>query len=380
MADPFVRVWALSGEFEIPRVFDKYEVIGVLGRGSTSTVLLIRQTKTNEEFACKVVSRSDLSDYDALRRFEQEVRVLEQVNHPGVVRLIEVIFTTDNIFVIMEYCSGGDLWSYIAKLVRLDLIQFRPLFARIVAGLLYLHEHGIAHRDIKPENILLDSDLNPKIADFGLCHISDGHSLTTRCGTAQFVAPEILKGHEYNAMSVDVWSLGVVLYTLTTGSLPWNHLTIPEVFGDIISGKFEPPPRTSPELQSLILGMMCLDPQQRLTLHEVAQHPWLEATINRYHQETAKINRSSSESLFLPLGLQRSRRFKKLSLGLTQGVPGPLIVPTQEKEKEKEHEPDRGKEQRIKQLFKFGPARLALMTRSTDPGLFRSQRMRRDSW
>jgi serine/threonine protein kinase len=269
-----------SGEQEIPRFFDKYEVLRFLGFGGSSITVLVRDQVRKTEFACKVVSRKFLCETGTFPRFEQEVRLMEQLHHANIVRLIEVVFDPIYIYVIMEHCRHGDLCQLIEETGALHGPLLRMMFGRIVAGVTYLHEKGIAHRDLKPDNILLDEDRTPKISDFGLCHIiPETGLLSTQCGTPYYAAPEILLHQNYDGQAVDVWSLGVVLCTMVAGALPWPTLEMPAVFQCIIEGKYELPMPCSTLLAGLVRGMLQVDPSQRMTLKQVADHPWLKAFV-----------------------------------------------------------------------------------------------------
>jgi serine/threonine protein kinase len=265
-----------SGTLEVPRFFGKYEIIRKIGTGSSSVVVQVRIAGTDHEFACKIVSRALLLENNMFQRFEQELRVHEQLHHPNVVAIVDVVFDPNYIYVIEEYCVGGDLWQNLESKGRMSEKVAQGLFSQILDGVAYLHEHGIVHRDLKPENILLDADLNPKISDLGLCHVvRSGNLLKTPCGTPIYVAPEMLLGTGYDGRASDVWSLGVMLYIMTVGFLPWNQIQMPALFEQILQGRYQVPFYLSAALQSLLNRMMSLDPALRPTVKQIASDPWV---------------------------------------------------------------------------------------------------------
>jgi serine/threonine protein kinase len=208
--------------------------------------------------------------------FEREVRVQQNINHPNLVRVLDVVYHPDLIFLIMEYCPNGDLCQYIADRLRLDEVESRRIFVQLVDALVYLHARSIAHRDLKPNNILMDQFSNPKIADFGLCHYTDAKSLlNTPCGSIFYAAPEILSEQEYNGQLSDVWSLGVVLYSMLTSALPWTSTNQALVLKQILNGDLSLSLIISTDIYHLLSKMLTFTPEFRPTMMQVSQHPWV---------------------------------------------------------------------------------------------------------
>jgi serine/threonine protein kinase len=275
------RVSFGAGQVEIPRVFGKYEIIRCLSYGTSCHVVLVRIQGESQEFACKIIPHTSRNEINTADGLDRELQIMKRLHHPGIIQFIDVFTDTDYTYIILEYCPYGDLSTFIEQFDRLDDLAARLLFTRLVGALQYLHSHGITHRDLKPENILLDANFHPKIADFGLSAIcTPTEMLSTPCGTPTYVAPEILQGRAYRGPAVDVWSLGVVLYVMTVGRLPWTFETIPELYRNIQSGEFTLPVFISGPLGFLIRGMLTVDPKQRLTLAQVADHPWLKPTLH----------------------------------------------------------------------------------------------------
>jgi 5'-AMP-activated protein kinase catalytic alpha subunit len=148
---------------------------------------------------------------------------LKFINHPSIIKLYEVLDTTADIFVVMEMADKGELYDYIQN-NDVEEEQAKRFFRQIIDGVEAAHFNLVAHRDLKPENILLDSGFNVKIADFGLSNLmKDGKFLKTSCGSLNYAAPEILLHKNYEGTSVDVWSCGIILYTLLFGALPFDE-------------------------------------------------------------------------------------------------------------------------------------------------------------
>ncbi|XP_073270565.1 SNF1-related protein kinase catalytic subunit alpha KIN10-like isoform X2 [Primulina huaijiensis] len=183
----------------------------------------------------------------------------------------------------MEYVKRGELFDYIVEKGRLAEDEARHFFQQIIAGVEYCHRNMVVHRDLKPENLLLDSNGNVKLADFGLSNIMrDGHFLRTSCGSPNYAAPEVVSGKLYAGPEVDIWSCGVILYALLCGSLPFDDENIPNLFKKIKSGLYTLPSHLSHGARDLIPRMLVVDPMKRITIHEIRQHPWFRFHLPRY--------------------------------------------------------------------------------------------------
>jgi serine/threonine protein kinase len=297
-----------SDEIDIPPSFKSYDIVRFLGSGGFSVAFLVRDRPTGEEYACKVVSRKLLSDTHLFSRFEQEIRLLEQLCHPNIVHVFEVVFEPDIIFVVMEYCPGGDLCKFIEKFGRLDEASARAIFRQLLDAMIYLHDRQIAHRDIKPDNILLDANMRPKIADLGLCHTLHGNSLlSTRCGTIYYAAPELIRGADYDGRAIDVWSLGVVLYVMVSGALPWSITTDAHVYDQILHARYRLPVHIGGDLADLLKSMISLVASARPTMREISETPWARVDIPQSFESMAAL-----PSLFAPASSASSMRMRSL--------------------------------------------------------------------
>lgn len=193
-----------------------------------------------------------------------------------------VIKTQNEIIMVLEF-AGGELFDYIVSHGKLDETQARRFFQQMICAVEYCHRHKVVHRDLKPENLLLDDQLNVKIADFGLSNImTDGNFLKTSCGSPNYAAPEVISGKLYAGPEVDVWSCGVILYVLLVGRLPFDDDHIPSLFAKIQRGVFTVPHWIKSEAGDLIRKMLQTNPVQRATIEDIRQDPWFLKDLPTY--------------------------------------------------------------------------------------------------
>ena len=264
----------------------EYELLETIGRGTYSKVKRVKHLPSGERFVAKIVSK-------AQGNVEMEVRVeiaiLRRVRHDNVVRLIEILESPNNYYIILEPVLGGDMCDAIMASdgKGIALQRTRKLFAQLIQGVAACHAVGVAHRDLKPENLLLTEDGNLKISDFGLSrlhrhsqHEAQPHEYAkTLTGTLAYVSPEVLLGH-YDAFKADIWSLGCILYVMCTGRFPFGSATGPALEERIKIGAYEPLPRSVPdEIQDLVRRLICTRPEQRPSLSEIAAHPFVAPVI-----------------------------------------------------------------------------------------------------
>ncbi|KAI6092033.1 Pkinase-domain-containing protein [Hypoxylon rubiginosum] len=251
-----------------------YNIIRTLGEGSFGKVKLAVHRSTNQKVALKIIARKKLISRDMVGRVEREIEYLQLLRHPHIIKLYTVIKTSAEIIMVLEY-AGGELFDYIVKHGRLPEDQARKFFQQMICAVEYCHRHKVVHRDLKPENLLLDENLNVKIADFGLSNImTDGNFLKTSCGSPNYAAPEVISGKLYAGPEVDVWSCGVILYVLLVGRLPFDDDHIPSLFSKIQRGVFTVPHWVPSEAASLIRRMLQTNPVQRIIIDEIRQDPW----------------------------------------------------------------------------------------------------------
>ncbi|XP_052685497.1 5'-AMP-activated protein kinase catalytic subunit alpha-2-like isoform X12 [Crassostrea angulata] len=254
-----------------------------LGIGTFGKVKIATHQLTNHKVAVKILNRQKIKSLDVVGKIKREIQNLKLFRHPHIIKLYQVISTPTDIFMVMEYVSGGELFDYIVKHGKLKEPEARRFFQQIISGVDYCHRHMVVHRDLKPENLLLDSSLNVKIADFGLSNMMhDGEFLRTSCGSPNYAAPEVISGKLYAGPEVDIWSCGVILYALLCGTLPFDDEHVPTLFRKIKSGIFAVPDYLNKEVVSLLCLMLQVDPLKRATIAQIRDHDWFQKDLPTY--------------------------------------------------------------------------------------------------
>lgn len=249
----------------------------MIGEGAFSVVRLCKKKGTNEYIACKIVEKKRIDTSNLENRFEAEIRINQQLHHPGVVQMLDLYSDATNYFIFMEFCQCGDLFQYIVDHKRLKESVAKPLFKQILETIKYVHQMGISHRDLKPENILIMRDGRIKISDFGLSRfVKPGTDLVdTPCGSPCYASPECISGRSYNGYTTDIWSCGVILYAMLTGQLPWTKRNQTQLFQQIRRGEYTIPDFLSYEARNMIKSLMTVNIQDRYTVDEALNDPWL---------------------------------------------------------------------------------------------------------
>jgi len=254
-----------------------------LGIGTFGKVKVGFHQITNHKVAVKILNRQKIKSLDVVGKIRREIQNLKLFRHPHIIKLYQVISTPTDIFMVMEYVSGGELFDYIVKHGKLSEDKARRFFQQIMSGVEYCHRHNVVHRDLKPENLLLDQNLNVKIADFGLSNMmTDGEFLRTSCGSPNYAAPEVISGKLYAGPEVDIWSCGVILYALLCGTLPFDDEHVPTLFRKIKSGVFPIPDYLNKSVVSLLCHMLQTDPMKRATAEDIHKHEWFLKDLPTY--------------------------------------------------------------------------------------------------
>ncbi|KAI8997652.1 hypothetical protein BDB01DRAFT_846280 [Pilobolus umbonatus] len=271
------------------RTIGDYTLINTLGSGSMGKVRLAVHNITGDKLAVKIVSRRQLKDKHKSKEHNKkteddnrEIRTIREasimllLNHPFIVSVKEMLILDPYYYLFMEYVNGGQLLDYIISHGKLKEKQARRFTRQIVSALDYCHRNSIVHRDLKIENILISEAGNIKIIDFGLSNLYSPRSqLKTFCGSLYFAAPELLNAKEYVGPEVDVWSLGVVLYVLVCGKVPFDDQNIHALHDKIMRGIVDYPPHLSSDCKSILSRMLVTNPAHRATISEIIIHPWL---------------------------------------------------------------------------------------------------------
>ncbi|XP_075344817.1 maternal embryonic leucine zipper kinase isoform X3 [Mycteria americana] len=262
------------GDYEEVRKY--YELTETIGTGGFAKVKLARHLLTGEKVAIKIMDKLALGD--DLPRVKIEIDAMKNLRHQHICQLYHVIETSKKIFMVLEYCPGGELFDYIIAKDRLSEEEARVFFRQIVSAIAYVHSQGYAHRDLKPENLLIDEEHHLKLIDFGLCAKPKGgldYHLNTCCGSPAYAAPELIQGKAYIGSEADIWSMGVLLYALLCGFLPFDDDNVVAVYRKIMRGKYSIPKWLSPSSALLLNQMLQVDPKKRITVKHLLTHPWL---------------------------------------------------------------------------------------------------------
>jgi len=264
----------------------KYDLYGTLGEGAFGKVKYAVNTETNEAVAIKILDKDKIQTRNMGAQIKKEISIMKMINHHHVVMVKDVFATSAKIFIVLEFVGGGELFDKIANEGKLPEEKARFYFKQLVEGLSHCHNNGVCHRDLKPENLLLDTDGNLKISDFGFSTLNIGDAdgdggaraelLHTTCGTPNYVAPEVLGKDGYDGKRADVWSIGVILYVLLAGYLPFDENTMVQLFQKIKNADFEYPEWFSDEARDLLSKTLVPDPAARIKLSEMKNHPWMQ--------------------------------------------------------------------------------------------------------
>ncbi|KAM9977245.1 hypothetical protein ACTFIR_011104 [Dictyostelium discoideum] len=250
-----------------------------IGSGTSSKVKIGTNILTGKQYAIKITKPKRIKER---KEIEREISILKRLKHDNIIQLHDAIYEDDvgRICLILELVSGGELFDYIVARGRLSEKEGRKFFRQMLCGLIYCHSNMVCHRDLKLENLLVDEDGNLKISDFGYSNIiKPGNLLSTFCGSPVYAPPEILLEKRYNGNEVDIWSMGVILYAMVTGQLPWTLTDGVQVEGmdRLLRGEFKYPSHVilSDDVKDLINRMIVAEPVERATLDEIKTHVWV---------------------------------------------------------------------------------------------------------
>ncbi|KAM8915168.1 NUAK family SNF1-like kinase 2 [Spinachia spinachia] len=252
----------------------RYEFMETLGKGTYGKVKKAEE-RCGRLVAIKSIRKEKIKDEQDLVHIRREIEIMSSLCHPHIITIFEVFENKDKIVIVMEYASRGDLYDYVCDKRSISEREARHFFRQIVSAVHYCHQNGIVHRDLKLENILLDGNGNVKIADFGLSNLFRGDEyLQTFCGSPLYASPEIVNGRPYRGPEVDTWSLGVLLYTMVHGSMPFDGNNHKALVQQISTGNYRKPVNPS-DACGLIRWMLMVNPERRATVEEIAGHWWL---------------------------------------------------------------------------------------------------------
>ena len=254
-----------------------YKYGRLLGKGAFGKVNLSLHILTGRLVAIKSINKGKITTDRQKQKIKLETSIMKRLSKSNnIVKIFETYETKKHICIVMEYICAGDLLNYIKKRSRLQEPVAKFIFKQIILALKFIHENNIVHRDIKLDNILLDLDNNIKICDFGVSKIINKNDIMLeQCGTPAYIAPEILLNKGYEGFGVDIWSAGVVLYAMLSGTVPFKGTNLKELHNLIISGNYQPINDISMEASHLINNLLEIDPKKRITIENILNHPWL---------------------------------------------------------------------------------------------------------
>ncbi|XP_074165308.1 serine/threonine-protein kinase MARK1 isoform X7 [Sminthopsis crassicaudata] len=343
---PRCRNSITSATDEQPHI-GNYRLLKTIGKGNFAKVKLARHVLTGREVAVKIIDKTQLNP-TSLQKLFREVRIMKILNHPNIVKLFEVIETEKTLYLVMEYASGAfsplhhrlppctryrsmmlsealrsllnsggdsgtdsEVFDYLVAHGRMKEKEARAKFRQIVSAVQYCHQKCIVHRDLKAENLLLDADMNIKIADFGFSNeFTIGNKLDTFCGSPPYAAPELFQGKKYDGPEVDVWSLGVILYTLVSGSLPFDGQNLKELRERVLRGKYRIPFYMSTDCENLLKKLLVLNPIKRGSLEQIMKDRWMnvgheEEELKPYTEPEPDFNDTKRIDIMVTMGFSR---------------------------------------------------------------------------
>jgi serine/threonine protein kinase len=264
----------------------KYELGRTIGEGTFAKVKFAINKETGDAVAIKILDKEKIYQQNMGDQIKKEIAIMKLIKHPNVVQMYEVLASKTKIFIVLELVRGGELFDQIVSEGKFDEKTANWYFRQLVDGVQYCHDQGVCHRDLKPENLLIgEKDKRLKISDFGLSVLyhpeSQADLLHTTCGTPNYVAPEVLADKGYDGTAADVWSMGVILYVLLAGYLPFDEPTHQLLFKKVSRAEYACPRHFSPEAKAIIGKILVADPKTRATIEDIRNDPW----FTKYHAD-----------------------------------------------------------------------------------------------
>mmetsp|Transcript_46213 Transcript_46213/g.51537 ORF Transcript_46213/g.51537 Transcript_46213/m.51537 type:complete len:403 (-) Transcript_46213:141-1349(-) len=269
-------------------LYEKYQLMEELGVGSTSTCQRCMNKETGVHYACKIIDKQMIEErfHGMMEQFHTEIEALRALHHPGIIELFDVYISEGKIFIVMEFMEGGELFDYVVQKGTLTEEEASDIVRKVTSAMVYMHSQNIVHRDLKPENLLLRRKLNNsqdsvdvKIIDFGLSKCMTEPVAQSFLGTRGYLAPEMLQRRNYTK-AVDTWALGVIVFVLLCGCLPFDDDSATVPTDELVRAKFVLRfPRwaknLSPSAKDLLSHLLDVNPSRRYTAEQALDHPWV---------------------------------------------------------------------------------------------------------
>ncbi|XP_040465733.1 aurora kinase A isoform X1 [Falco naumanni] len=259
---------------------DDFEIGRPLGKGKFGNVYLAREKQSKFILALKVLFKTQLEEAGVEHQLRREVEIQSHLRHPNILRLYGYFHDVTRVYLILEYAPRGEVYKELQKLTKFDEQRTATYITELADALLYCHSKSVIHRDIKPENLLLGSNGELKIADFGWSVHAPSSRRTTLCGTLDYLPPEMIEGRTHDE-KVDIWSLGVLCYEFLVGKPPFEAETYQETYRAISRVEFKFPPFVTEGARDLIAKLLKHNPFHRLPLKDVLLHPWITANSTK---------------------------------------------------------------------------------------------------
>lgn len=274
-----------------------YIFLHQIGVGSYGQVYLAEHKKSRQNVAIKTFNYRDNNDPFCKIQIQREIDVLKSIDHPYIIQLFDHFQTENAYFAVLEYLEGGNLLEKINSNGPIAESTAKLIFFQLITSIQFLHRHNIVHRDIKVENILFDKYRNIRLADFGLsCSTHNKEDLRQQCGSMSYAAPEVIKGEIYSN-SVDIWSAGIVLYTMITGNLPFEDSNLQKLYQKIVTTNPTYPPTMSAQLVDLLNKILTKDPNQRIKSNDLLKHSWLGQVVQPTISENNAIDKDILQAM-----------------------------------------------------------------------------------
>ena len=276
------------------KIIGDYYLKQTIGSGTFSKVKLGINKYSNEKVAIKLLKKSKIIEKDDLERILREMSIYKEISHENVIEIFNMFETNEYYMIIMKYYEGGELFNYIVDNDRLSEEESAFFFYQIINGIEYIHSKGITHRDLKPENLLLDKEKKLKIIDFGLSNYFNGENLLkTPCGSPCYASPEMVSGNKYSGFKIDIWAIGIILYAMLCGYLPFEDDDNNILFQKILNCKLEYPRFLSKLSIDIINKILVTDPNKRFTIKDIKKHNFY-LLGKKIYEERFKLNLNSN--------------------------------------------------------------------------------------
>ena len=301
-------------ENEDNTTLQEYTIKGVIGSGSFSIVRSGINKKTKEKVAIKILDKSKIMNQKDYMKIVREINMLKSLNHPNVIKIHKACQNSNYIYIIMELCENGELFYYIIRKVYLSEEEAAFFYYQLINGLEHIHQNNIIHRDLKPENLLLSLNNTLKIIDFGLSNYFRNNLLTTPCGSACYASPEMISGQKYNGFMSDIWSTGIILYTMVCGQLPFDDKSDEIIFKKILACKIVFHKYVGELSKDLIKKILVTNPTKRITLAQIKKHEFYlkgKEVFYKKHPELIENNTVCENKNCIKMSLDSSKKDDK---------------------------------------------------------------------